>query len=580
MNELPHRVDPDGLTLANAEIDAWAPLTVGARCVDIVGCPALAHVDLRACGGDAPLHLTVQACPRLSTILLPEGRDGAVVHLDLGDLTTPVALHGPIDTLDGCFGRAGRFASEGGAHRSAHVGYAASGELPLADLVVHVGTPRGAAGGSKGPLQRHEAQANIERIVVPDGVKEAIVLDHDALTTLTFLAPSTRSPPSAHVEGCGRLARVHAPGGLRTLRLVGARALTEIDAAGTNVHVARGSANAETLNLRGDWDHVSMTDCAAGALEGTLAQVVEITSCPNLRTVRILTPRLQVADTPNLEQAAGAGAVAVDAESLRRALESGHPPRPAMADAMVVHLLDRRGPREGCAALQALHTVAPVLTPDRCWELRERIAARHQGGPGWRWTFEDLDLAQRGLFADLDLWWELRAHVPAARRVEVQILQTGHAAGLAALLDWRAVHPDRSDVLDPLLVGALTTAVPPDEAQETDRALGRTRSAHLERIAKRLVRNLDLPGTRALLDAFPRWTIERYANAATLDLLTALASASHDASRHALLLVADGATQRVWPAVDRARARVLVLQPATSRRLASPIAPESAPEPS
>jgi hypothetical protein len=248
-----------------------------------------------------------------------------------------------------------------------------------------------------------------------------------------------------------------------------------------------------------------------------------------------------------------------------------------MAEAMVVHLLEQRGPRHGCAALQALYTVAPVLPPERTWALRERIAARHHLGPGWRWQFEDLDLAQRGLYADLDLWWDLRAGVPAARDHDARIAATGHAEGIAALLDWRALHLDRSEVLDTLLERALTMSVPPADAQVTDRALGRTRAASLERITKRLLRSLDLPGTRALLNAFPRWTAERYASSATLDLLAALASASHDASRHALLVVAEGKTRRAWPVSERARARVLVLQPATSRRLAAAALPTASP---
>ena len=528
MHAAPHRVDPDGLTLAHADVAVWAPVAADARCIDLLGCPDLARVDLRACGGASALHLTTRDCPRLAEILLPEGRGGAVLHLDLGALGAPVVVHGPLASVDGCYGRAGRFASENGPHRSAWIGRDTGAALADTGFVVHIGN----GGGAR------------ERCVVPPEVREAMVLDHPDLTSIEVVPAAEPAAPAAwrasrtlHIEGCRRLTRITAPGGLRTLRVAGARALVEIDAAGASAHLARGTADAEALHLRGDWEHIGLADSPLRALHGTLAQCVEVTSCPNLHTIQLLTPRLQVTDAPRLAHATGAHHVAVDAESLRRALESGQAPRPAMAEAMVTHLLEQRGPRQGCAALQALHTVAPVLPPQRSWDLRERIAARHHVGPGWRWQFEDLDLAQRGLDADLDLWWDLRASVPAARDHDARIASTGHAEGIAALLDWRALHPDRSEVLDALLLRALTMSVTREDAQVTDRALGRTRAASLERIAHRLLRSLDRPGTRALLDAFPRWTAERYASSATLDLLAALASASHDASRHRLNLV-------------------------------------------
>ena len=112
-----------GVTLCLPEAVSAVLDTPGLQYVDLLDCPRLVSVDLRALGGG--IHLTVRGCPGLTEVRLAD-HGGAIVHVDAG-AAPPRALsvHGSVAQFDACWGRDGRFmrqARRGTAFLGMHVG--------------------------------------------------------------------------------------------------------------------------------------------------------------------------------------------------------------------------------------------------------------------------------------------------------------------------------------------------------------------------------------------------------------------------------------------------------------------------
>lgn len=70
------------------------------RCVDLIDNPHLETLDLSTCS--TPVHLTVRGCPKLTTLILPDAPEGAVLHWEFGEADSPIRVFGALASFDSC----------------------------------------------------------------------------------------------------------------------------------------------------------------------------------------------------------------------------------------------------------------------------------------------------------------------------------------------------------------------------------------------------------------------------------------------------------------------------------------------
>ena len=232
------------------------------RAVDLCDSPHLQELDLRDLDGREDLHLTVQGCPSLAWLRLPEqGR--AFVHIDGGEQRPALRIDAQLVQLDACW-HGGKFMLQ--AERNAHWRSARIG--PLSGL-----PPQGA---QDEPADTEEVRVvtgstgGTSLVLTPsDGNRwrELLLIDLPELQQLRCELPMQRltisqapalqrfdlQAPVGHIEisGCERLE--HITGAASTDRLdlrggSGARAGVEIDLAAGQIDLA--GSPLRTLVLR------------------------------------------------------------------------------------------------------------------------------------------------------------------------------------------------------------------------------------------------------------------------------------------------------------------------------------------
>jgi hypothetical protein len=230
-----------GVTLCLPEAVSAVLDTPGLHYVDLLDCPRLVSVDLRALGGG--IHLTVRGCPALTEVWLAD-RAGAHVHVDTG-AAPPRALsvHGSVAQFDAGWGRDGRFL------RQARRG--------TAFLGMHVGT---------------EAQRPTAPALPPDLAILIHARPDDARTGELTLGPG--------LEGCRDVCLIEPDDALLALQWTGS-ALREF--------AVEGARGLMVLRLPARVDHLLLSHCPrlrAVTTEGDEAGAVTLRECCTVEPAR------------------------------------------------------------------------------------------------------------------------------------------------------------------------------------------------------------------------------------------------------------------------------------------------------
>jgi hypothetical protein len=556
------------------------------RCLELVGCADLRFLDLSACRPG--LSLTVSGCPELRRIMLPAGRDGAVIHVDAGDRPPCLDINGAVASLDACW-KDGEFAlasprEEFGPFAGCRVDdnlqdgvtFLREALVVLGDREMdHFDLP------PECPVRQVQlvAAARLERVRLQGDSLERIVL-----------------------RDCPRLQDVKIRTPIGALRIEGAHELRRVEGDGHALTLAKGSGHVDGVELCGVWEHAAVTESDTGDLVARHVARLLLRGCSGLRSLRtsddtVLSLSGQCApaglqvDRLNLDERAIEALlrqIASGADEARRALlgwcDTARRPKTRLLALTALLGLARQGDdpaalwRLRCRVhLRSAHPARQKLTDDEALAYAARA---------WAWRLPE-DLYQQGWDADLQLWLLCR-HTDVAKPfravIPFQAGLTGAAAVARALLRQQV-----AGAMDPELLALFRLAV----AGPGGRGAGSdphpwwhhppspdgAETGELDQLVQVAVALRDVEIADALTGWQSRLGIEQRIN-----LLGALAAFGHQAARVHLIRLANElrrpSSAAMAVAVDRVapprrlklqqRAGSLALAPARSEALAAP----------
>lgn len=538
--------------------DVVAP--ADARAVDLLEAPVLEVADLRAA---APgVHVRVEGCPRLRSLLLPPS-GGAVVHVHRAATDAPLWIDGPIAAFDALLGGVGVSLPSGPTLTASPDGRTPEAPLqgawlqhaarpapqipPTAELVVRFGRGALASLTGSGP-----------RVLIAAGDPDGTVWD---IPEGVARAAAVQTPRVGRVRGSGRL---------EVLEIDDAPRLSEVEAQGADLRLRNAGVAGDVLRIVGTWLRARVS--AAPIVELRLdtaprldapveAPLVELHDCAALQ--RFEGPpvvAVTVTGRTAIQQADGRVEVRVRAEELRRALDAGANPTVLLRSMIVgrgIEVRTRRAPRDLADALQLLWALAERgADASECWSVRDALARRYAGGARWRWPFRDLDLADRAWLADIALWEIARATVPAAAAFDAALrgAATIHKVRLILLARAERVAAGRPhDVIDDVLFHVFRNG-----GLSSDRVLSPREVVHP------LVATRNAPNGDALAAAACAWLARMVGDASALDALIALWRHDVPAAGVSLAEIATGPSGRArgWGHAERQHAlRAVLAQP-------------------
>ncbi len=394
------------------------------RFFHLAHCSQLLELDVSACA-ESP-HITIERCPNLRRIRVPDGGDGAVIHIDAGDAPPVVAVSGPVRLIDACWA-AGQFDAE--ARRR---------QPPFRDAAV--GLMPGP--GEKPELLVLAGRGHDESVLELgwDGLRQVVVTDLP-VQQLALLDPLER----VWLERCAELSLVEGSEPIHRLRVTDCSGLSQVTGTGHSLRLHRSGTG--TLRVTGEWQQFSAAETEAVALEGLGLSRVMLRDCPSLIRGRLASGahlrlsgdcRLTLPDIGRLEldERAVAGLLERLADGDRDARDMlyewcGQPVRP----------------RQALDAIKALARVADPAEAEQLWLLRCRLHAannlgeqwggdRHAlryGRLAWEWRFPH-DLSQEGWNADLRLWNVCRRTSTEARACDRLLARGQQLSALVGLV--------------------------------------------------------------------------------------------------------------------------------------------------
>ena len=199
------------------------------------------------------------------------------------------------------------------------------------------------------------------------------------------------------------------------MRTVACGALKQVIGSGEAMALTHGSGDTE-LTVVGAWRSLQLTDSKTSKLSAPAALEVQLTLCPQLRQVALLTgSRLLVAYAPELASVSGPARVAYDPRAAMGALREASTRDPALREAMFNDVAHVRGANQTLRALQVLAELARAgVDPERVWGVRMNLLQRHRSDR-WLWQLPQ-DLADDGWSADVRLWLYCHPQVAHARQ--------------------------------------------------------------------------------------------------------------------------------------------------------------------
>jgi hypothetical protein len=556
--------DPD-ITLSRHPGTEFALGPGRVHAIDIVDCPRLERVDLRALAPGA--HVRLWDCPGLREVQLPEDAGATTVHIHSPRAIADLRLRGRVRDLTVATPEgAVQLPEAGAAPRVLRDGWIGRGNLPpdafarAPELVVRLG-----AGGAE------------ERMVDAGTVLAVIAGDPDLLR---LRWDEGGHPALLAVEHCPRLQIVDCRAPVDAIRATHCPTLREVLGGGGVLSLVR-SADVPRLEARGAWRELHLLESGARRLDFGFVDSLDLRNVEELHHVEgLFCGETAVRGASRLCQVPGRLDFSADPESLARNVAALHAYPDEVLEAAILSAVRARPPAKVRGALGLLAMLTPArLAPARAWALRETLRRPpvNRPDPGWRWCFEGSDLVDRGRFADLDLWLACRDTVPEAAAWSRHFATVHDTSRLRALIEWTSRRPAAAAAaLDSCLVRALR-GLPPAAGSP------RTSAPALEQDGQAILRALrvrtPLSGTAALLDALAAALEQGWVGSGSGDLLAAMLLLGYLPARERLRRL--GADPR-FAESDRRRAIFAALAEPRSRALdlSSPAVEQPAAAPS
>ncbi|MDZ7855083.1 hypothetical protein [Sphaerotilus sp.] len=388
------------------------------RALDLSDSPHLQELDLRGLTGTDEVHLTVQGCPALRHVRMPESAR-AVVHLDGGDQTPEMLIEAQLALLDACW-RQAKFMLDAADHRhppwqSARIGPAHAPDETPQPVELRVLTGASSRAGGHLVLEPNVSWRTALVIDHPDlrSLSCAQALSHLRISQTPSLERLSLQASMGHVEliGCNRLLCLDGLGSANRLELghqTGARAGLVIALPAQQVDLSDSHVTALTLH---EPTTLTIENCLQ--LMRTSLGVGTKVNCtghvpPDL--VEVSEVHLNDGTFRRLQQACIAG----DQSSWEQ------------FQGLLKHCTQALLPGVLATLLEMLRA---GIDPAVVWAHRCRLARRlmrdQNGRPvtdpyAWRWAMA-LDLGADGWRADWLLWQGCR-HLPEARAAMHQMV--------------------------------------------------------------------------------------------------------------------------------------------------------------
>jgi hypothetical protein len=449
--------------------------TPGLRALDLIGCPELQILDLRAL--QASVHLTVRGCPRLEWIGLPS-EGAAHVHLDAGEAPRgTLRIEGGVEQFDACWEEAGQLLRRvprritpwgrvlfGGDWVELWAGPPVP-EKGNRGLVILVGVPPTEPGGSElvlgaGSLPQcdlviHQPAEGVRTIDWQGGA-----LGEFGIEGATGLATVKTSAPVRHlwVSNCPVLRHITSlreP--INSVSVAGCCAAPK-DRTDLSHGQAHDAGRARSfLAVDAPCQEVSLLHSACARLRVFWPCELRISQCTKLRRVR-----LDPGSTVELEGTLPDGVIDCLTEASRRCVVdegligrlkgSALRGEPRAWKRFSQACLLTHTPRSRVAALQALCSfLHSDLSRSEVWRLRCQMYRSQREARGlrteadWTWDFP-ADLLADGYIADFRIWAGCKQSQPLEQHGKLMssyLTRDEGSAVVEAFLPWLARNPMR-----------------------------------------------------------------------------------------------------------------------------------------
>lgn len=386
--------------------------------LDIVDAPNLTTLNIEKLQADKAPHLLIENAPKLQTIKLPKEQPGAVIHLSSNHAPVGFTVEGAVCEIDAAWPGV-QFRQEASSHRKNW------------NRVTTCSPEQANKASTTGGLVilTGEAPAPLDHLVLGDNCDWLLTdidgVSHVQITTTGCVA----------VDQLPALRTVFSTNHQLQLAMARTPRLRRITGCGELVSIRQSDWQEKQLTIDGRWKHAKIASDRLEHLSFKDGRSLTVYHCS----------RLKVADLPLGMDIECHGALPAPLAASARfffdeatlnhnieALKAGD------LSVLPVTLRVLGGAHEPSQVVHCLQQLAELcaldIAPEKIWECRRELAARHRNARSrkktwglrplnqaamakadfnWHWHLPN-DLAPQGWEADLDIWAYCQATVPAA----------------------------------------------------------------------------------------------------------------------------------------------------------------------